>query len=221
VRRAAVGAKVVAVVGDAGEVVARGYDAVAETHLAWLGRIEGDPRLAYLDDLLSRLAPPARILDLGCGAGVPNTKRLADEHDVLGVDISPRQIELARTAVPRAEFLCEDIGTFDPGRRRYDAVTAFYSISHLPRATHAALFGRIASWLVPGGLFLASLGATGCPDTIERWLGVPMFFSSFGADSNRRLLRDAGLELLRDDVVTMREPGGPATFLWVLATRPS
>jgi hypothetical protein len=48
-----------------------------------------------------------------------------------------------------------------------------------------------------------------------------MFFSSFDADTNRRLLREAGFDLLRDDVVTMHEPDGPATFLWALATRPS
>jgi SAM-dependent methyltransferase len=201
-------------------VVERGYDAAAGTHLDWLGRIEGDPRLEYLDDLLGRLPVGARVLDLGCGAGVPNTRLLAERCRVTGVDISASQLRLARAAVPGAEFVQADIGGFNPGRRRFDAVTAFYSVSHLPRDGHAELFRRIASWLVPGGLFLASLGATGCPDAIEQWLGVPMFFSSFGADDNRRLVRDAGLALLRDDVVTMREPEGPATFLWVLASRP-
>jgi SAM-dependent methyltransferase len=205
---------------DPAGVVERGYDAAAETHLEWIRRIEGDPRLAYLDELMGRLRAPARVLDLGCGAGVPITQRLAERHEVTGVDISAAQLRLAREAVPGAEFVRADIGTFDPGVHRFDAVTAFYSVSHTPRATHAGLFRRIASWLVPGGLFLGSLGASDSADTVAEWLGVPMFFSSFDADGNRRLLREAGFELLRDDVVTMREPEGPATFLWVLATRP-
>jgi SAM-dependent methyltransferase len=132
------------------------------------------------------------VLDLGCGAGVPITQRLAEHHHVTGVDISGERLRLARQAVPGAEFVRADIGTFDPGPRRFDAVTAFYSISHTPRGTHASLFRRIASWLAPGGLFLASLGASGSADTVEEWLGVPMFFSSFDADGNRGLLRAAG-----------------------------
>jgi hypothetical protein len=47
-----------------------------------------------------------------------------------------------------------------------------------------------------------------------------MFFSSWDADVNRRLLRDAGFELVHDEVVTIREPEGPARFLWVLASSP-
>jgi hypothetical protein len=62
-------------------------------------------------------------------------------------------------------------------------------------------------------------GGLPCRVAVPLELGVPMFFSSFDADENRRLLRAAGFELRRDDVVTMREPGGAATFLWVLATR--
>ena len=114
-------------------------------------------------------------------------------------------------------FVHADMERYDPGGKMFDAVTALYSVSHLPRSTHAGLFARIASWLEPGGLFLASLGAHGCADTVDEWLGVPMFFSSFDADENRRLLRLAGFETLLDDVVTMQEPDGPATFLWILA----
>jgi hypothetical protein len=44
-----------------------------------------------------------------------------------------------------------------------------------------------------------------------------MFFSSYDADTNRRLLQDAGLTLVLDEVVTMKEPEGEVAFLWVLA----
>jgi hypothetical protein len=51
------------------------------------------------------------------------------------------------------------------------------------------------------------------------WLGQPTFFAGFEPDTNRRLLADAGLVVLRDEVVTIREPEGDATFHWVLARR--
>jgi hypothetical protein len=48
-----------------------------------------------------------------------------------------------------------------------------------------------------------------------------MFFSSWEPATNRRLLQDAGFELLVDELVTIREPppDGDALFEWVLARR--
>ena len=51
------------------------------------------------------------------------------------------------------------------------------------------------------------------------WLGAPTFFSSYPPATNTRLVRDAGLEILRDELVTFREPDGDVTFQWVLAKR--
>ena len=50
---------------------------------------------------------------------------------------------------------------------------------------------------------------------------TPMFFSSHDAPTNRCLLTDAGLAVRVDEVVTMEEPEGPATFQWVIAAKPS
>ena len=94
-------------------------------------------------------------------------------------------------------------------------------MSHVPRTEHAALFRRCCDWLEPGGLFLATLGAGELPDWTGDWLGVPMFFSSYDADTNRDLVRDAGFELLLDEVVEIREPEQRVRFLWVLAQRPA
>lgn len=86
-------------------------------------------------------------------------------------------------------------------------MVALYSVAHLPRERHFALYSRIAEWLRPGGLLLASLGVGDEP-------------RSFDPATNRRLLEQAGFELLHDELPAMREGGGnPATFQWVLATR--
>ena len=47
-----------------------------------------------------------------------------------------------------------------------------------------------------------------------------MFFSSHGADANRRMLRTTGFELLLDDVLVTSEPEGDVNFLWVIARKP-
>ena len=83
-------------------IVADGYDAIAERYFAW-----SDAR--PVADAPGLACPGARgipagsdVLDLGCGAGVPMTRALAAGRRVTGVDISARQIELARAAVPDA-----------------------------------------------------------------------------------------------------------------------
>ena len=206
---------------EPGRTIASGYDRISERYLAWIDRIEGDPRDRMLAAFAGRLPAGARVLDLGCGPGVPSTRALAERFEVVGVDISAAQIELARANVPEATFIHGDFTAMDLPDASLDGVTAFYSITHVPRQGHAELFARIARWLVPGGLFLASLGASDSPDWVGEWLGVPMFFSSHDAETNRALLRDAGFELLLDEIVEMREPEGPVSFLWVIARKAS
>jgi hypothetical protein len=66
---------------------------------------------------------------------------------------------------------------------------------------------------------MAALGASDLEAWTGDFLGAPTFFSGFPPETNSRLVREAGFELLRDEVVTIAEPEGPATFHWVLARR--
>jgi cyclopropane fatty-acyl-phospholipid synthase-like methyltransferase len=201
------------------QTVEAGYDELAPRFGDWAARVKGDPWERFLSELAGQLAPGARVLDLGCGNG-QKIARLADRFDVTGVDISKEQLRLARAEIPNARFVHADLAELDFPAESYDAVTALYSISHVPREQHPALFGKVARWLRPSGLFLASLSANGTNDWTEEWLGVEMFFSGFDADTNRRLIREASFELAVDDVLSMQEPEGEATFLWVLARKP-
>ena len=199
-----------------------GYAAVAERYLDAVEATEHDPRLRFLGDLALRLHEGAEVLDLGCGAGRPNAALLARRFRVTGVDVSERQLELARAAAPTATFLRADIADVEFPDGSFDAAVALYSIAHLPRERHGPLYARIAAWLRPGGLLLAALACGDQPGVIEEdWLGAPMYFSSFDAATNRRLIEAAGFRVLHDELVTMREGGAvDATFQWVLALGP-
>lgn len=199
--------------------VAASYDAIGDAYLDWSSRLLNDPRGRMLEEFSTRLASGARVLDLGCGAGIPSTKVLASHFNVVGVDIAEAQLEAARRNVPEATFVQADMTEIDFPPGSFEGVTAFYAISHVPRGEHGDLFRRIARWLAPGGLFLAALGATASPDWMGDWLGRPMFFSSYDANSNRRLLVAANFRLLIDEVIATQEPEGPVPFLWILAQR--
>ena len=60
-------------------------------------------------------------------------------------------------------------------------------------------------------------GASDVPGWTGEFLGAPSFFSGFPPETNRRLLDEAGFTLVRDELVTIREPEGDATFHSVLA----
>lgn len=204
---------------DARRIVESGYDSSAERYLEWSARIADDPRLRFLAELTDRLDDGAEVLDLGCGAGVPCTKLLAERHDVLGFDVSAAQLDLARRNVPGARFQKGDMAEVSFPDECFDAVTAFYSVLHVPRESQGDLFVSIADWLRPGGWFLAALGCSEANGVEDDWLGTPMFFSSHAPAENRRLLEAAGFTLVVDEPVTMHEPEGAATFHWVLGRR--
>jgi hypothetical protein len=95
---------------------------------------------------------------------------------------------------------------------------SLYALTHVPRELHGRLLARIHEWLRPGGLLLATLSARGGSEGVQDdFLGVPMYFSGFAAATNRGLVREAGFELLVDDVIELHEPDGPAEFQWILA----
>ena len=200
-------------------IVARGYDALGEDYRAWRGSFKDDAGQRMLEEFTARVAPGARVLDLGCGPGVPSTRVLADRFEVTGVDFSETQLDAARRNVPEASLVHGDLMHVDFAPGSFDGVTAFYSIIHVPREEHGPLFQRVSRWLVPGGLFLATLSATDDPDWNGDWLGQPMFFSGYEADVNRELVAAANFDLIIDDVMETPEPEGPASFLWVLAQR--
>jgi SAM-dependent methyltransferase len=152
---------------------------------------------------------------------VPTTQRLAQRFAVTGVDILAQHIALVRRNVPTATFVQADMAALDLPPAVFDAVAAFYSIIHVPREEHAALLHDIATWLRPGGLLVATMGAGSTEAAVEPdWLGVPMYFSHFDGTTNRRFVEDARLRIISAREETADEDGMPVPFLWVVARKP-
>jgi SAM-dependent methyltransferase len=206
---------------DPQSVVRRGYDAIGDRYLKTFALDASSPRVRYLDALLRLLRPASAALELGCGPGYPVTRALAERCSVVAVDISRTQLDLARRHAPGATLVQADMCRLHFQPATFDAVVAFYSLTHVPRDEHRELLARIASWVRPRGLLVATMGAGDIPASFERdWLGAPMFFSHFDADTNMRLVRDAGLEVEEQDVVTeIEHDGHEVAFLWLVARR--
>ena len=80
---------------------------------------------------------------------------------VTGVDVSERQVQLARENVPEATLIRTSMTAVEFPPEAFDAVVAFHSIIHVPRAEQPLLVRRIHGWLRPGGAFLATWAMAG------------------------------------------------------------
>ena len=151
-----------------------------------------------LDLLGERLLDGAAVLDIGCGAGIPVTRLLAERLAVTGVDISGEMIRQARANVPGATFVRDEIMSVEFEDSSFDAVVAFYSIFHLPREEHAALFSRIHDWLKPGGYLMCTLShSSESAYTEDDFFGVTMYWSNYGLADYTDMLTGLGFSILR------------------------
>jgi SAM-dependent methyltransferase len=77
--------------------------------------------VSWVAELAGLLRPGARVVDLGCGAGIPATRELARHGlQVLGVDFSAVQLHRAQRLVPAARFVQADMAALHlrAGKRR-------------------------------------------------------------------------------------------------------
>ena len=198
---------------DQKQLVALGYDRIADHYLERFGH--SSVRAAKLTEVIERLPAGASILDLGCGAGIPVASQLVTSgFNVTGVDASSGQIERATRNVAGAHFIQADMASVEFAPESFDAVVAFYSLTHLPKSEHALMIERLARWLRPGGQFLANFGAAE-GEWSEEWLGTTMFFSHHHPEMTKRLVQDAGLRLHR--VEMLKQDNEEAVFLWITA----
>jgi len=176
--------------------------------------------MQWVEALQARLPERSAVLDLGCGGGGPATRSLAERHDLLGVDISERQLERARRLVPKARFLRADATEVELERASFDAVVSLFLLGHVPRAKQRPLVERIFDWLRPGGWFLGTLGTAEAADEIvdprpyceilRQWSTLHPEFAFLprkfkiavsGAVEDRAAIawHDIGLQLLKND----------------------
>ena len=122
-----------------------------------------DERLRPVVDLLARvpLDAPARIVDLGCGAGASTAPLRArwPEADILGIDTSPAMLEKAATVVPTARFAQADVATWEPDTP-VDLLFSNATLHWVP--DHARLLPRLMGLLAPGGVLAVQV-----PDNLD------------------------------------------------------
>lgn len=207
-------------------VIEQGYDKVADSYLAWSAPRPTLTRAGYIDRLLEYLPKGAKVLELGCGAGVPSTQKLISGGlSVTGVDISGAQIALARKHVPEGTFIHSDMMKLDFPPATFDAVVGFYSIFHLPKDEQAIMIEHVQMWLKEGGWFLCNFHAEEGEFVRENWImpEVTMISASLGVEGTREMFHNHGqlLTVVEDEVAVEKVGRMEERFHWILAKKSS
>src|SRR6185437_5039006 len=143
----------------------------------------------------------ARVLDLGCGSGVPSAGMLAESGiEVVGIDVSTEMLALARRNVPTGRFVAMDAMELDDTLGRFDAACAFFSLLMLPRKDIPKVLRRIRSVLEPGGLVAIGMVEGDLDYAPLSFLGQEMSVTAYPRADLEAALRADGLHVLEVDV---------------------
>lgn len=108
-------------------------------------------------DFTTKLPENGKILDLGCGTGLPHDRYLADAgFRVIGVDISGEMVKVASVNVPEATFHRASMNQIEY-TEEFDGVMSSFSMLLLPPRLFKETAMRIHSSLVEDGFFYLAL----------------------------------------------------------------
>ena len=148
-------------------------------------------------EFADKLKAGSRVLDIGCGGGVPNTSYLGNRRfNVTGIDFSEEMIRIANEQeITNATFELHDILHYKPVKK-FDGVLAWDSLFHLPYEHQGSIYEKIAGWVNDKCWFLFSHGDVD-GELVDDTMGVGLYYSSLPVDAVPELLTDAGFKIER------------------------
>ena len=169
------------------------YDTISE----WYSTTrDGDIGVPELSELSRTLPVGSRILDLGCGNGIPMSRFLSGRgFEVFGIDSSEQMIARFRRNCLDAHAQCARIQDSDFFQTRFDAVVAWGVLFHLSASDQELTIVKVAHALRALGKFLFTAGER--EGTVESEMqGLRFSYVSLGAEKYRTLLDGHGFDVL-------------------------
>lgn len=176
-----------------------------------------------IENAIALLRPGARVLDVGCGTGVPVASMLADAGmDVFGSDVAPQMIKQAQKTV-KGTFQVANMVDYQPAGT-FDAVFIIFSQLGLIYADFYGAVCRLSKTLRPDGLLVIGQAPAEQVVPLEdpAWdetksyvegynlpfWGQPFPTLMFSRAGQKTFLESMGFEVLYDQVHTF-QPDNP------------
>jgi len=138
------------------------YDTVAAAYeRQFRAELDDKPLERGLLGAFCNMTPQGVIADIGCGPGHITGFLAARREQVVGFDLSPRMIALARRHNPALSFAVASMTDLPCPDGSFAGVVAMYSIIHLDSAQRVRAFGEFARTLRLDGTLLVSFHVDG------------------------------------------------------------
>lgn len=132
--------------------LSNGYDDESESFIASRSPTIG---VSTVRSWAQSLPAGSRVLEIGCGDGVPITRTLIDEGlNVHAVDASPKMVSAFRKNFPHIPVVCQAAEQLYDLDQRFDAAIAWGLMFLLPLETQQTVIHNIGNVLNRGGRFL-------------------------------------------------------------------
>ncbi len=177
------------------KIVKSGYD---ELNTNYQDSYANNPNtLKALSKLRSVLEKNSKIIDLGCGTGIPAGKYLVDNgYDVTGVDISTEMVKLSKKNVPKMHCVCGDFSKLSFKDHSFDAGIALFSLLHVAKKDMITVLKEFHRVIKKGGYLLFCVVNSGNFEGYSKFLGKKMFFACFEEKELDKYLADAKFSIV-------------------------
>jgi SAM-dependent methyltransferase len=165
---------------------------------AWRDGVSKEPwKLAERQAFRERLAPGARLLEIGAGTGQDSAYFQAEGCAVVAADLSSAMVERCRAKGIEAHVM--DFLHLDFPAGSFDAVYAMNCLLHVPNHDLPAVLAAVRTVLCPGGLFFVGVygGTESTEGPIDDDAHVPPRFFSWRTDEQLLgFATDAGFDVV-------------------------
>jgi len=143
----------------------------------------------------------ARVLDAACGPGNVSRYLMAQrpDLDLVGIDLAPRMVELARVAVPSAHFAVHDCRHLAELQKRFDGIICAFGLPYLSGDEAKGFIRAAGQALEPGGvLYLSTMLGRSEDSGFQRCsTGDEVYINYHGEEEVTCSLKECGFMLLQ------------------------
>ncbi|MFA5303559.1 MAG: class I SAM-dependent methyltransferase [Candidatus Nanoarchaeia archaeon] len=179
------------------------YGKYSDSYEKKWGNYKGLEKIA--DSFISYLKG-SRVIDIGCGPG-RDSKYFSDKNlDVTGVDLTDNFLKIAKSKVPKADFLKMDMRQLSFNDESFEGVWCNGAFLHIPKYENSATLKEFYRVLKPEGVMYLSVKIGEGEQIVKKdyWKGRKLFIY-YSQEEIIGLLKNTGFEIINTIIRNQEE----------------